>query len=81
MNRLLTALLLLVLPATAFAQATPAALSTDPQQIEAVIQAQGCRYEVSASAQTIAQLQKKINELQAQLDKLDPKPKSGATKK
>jgi len=35
---------------------------------------------VSASAQTIAQLQKKINELQARLDKLDPKPKSGATK-
>jgi len=63
----------------AFAQATPAALSTDPQQIENIIQAQGCQFEVKASAQTIASLQKQINDLQAQLRKLDP-PKSGATK-
>jgi TolA-binding protein len=63
----------------AYAQATPAALSTDPQQIENLIQSQGCQYEVRASAQTIAQLQKQINELQAKLNKLDP-PKSGATK-
>jgi hypothetical protein len=72
--------LLLLLPASAWAQATPAALSTDPQQIENLIQTQGCRYEVSAAAQTIASLQKQINELQAKLNKVDP-PKSGATKK
>jgi len=75
---LLTAAALLI-PVLALAQATPAALSTDPQQIENLIQAQGCRFEVSASAQTIANLQKQINDLKAQLNKLDP-PKSGATK-
>jgi conjugal transfer/entry exclusion protein len=73
-------MVLMVIPALAFAQATPSGLSTDPQQIENLIQAQGCKYEVSASAQTIASLQKQINELKAQLQKLDP-PKSGATKK
>ena len=76
----ITTLLMLLLVTSAWAQATPGALSTDPQQIENIIEAQGCQYEVKASAQTIAQLQKKLNELQAQLNKLDP-PKSGATKK
>jgi len=61
------------------AQSTPSALSTDPQQIQSVIEQSGCRYEITASAQTIANLQKQINDLQAQLKKLDP-PKSGATK-
>ena len=48
----------------AFAQApSPTALSTDPQQIQSLIESSGCRYEVSAAAQTIANLQKQINEL------------------
>jgi hypothetical protein len=72
-------LLAMLLATRAFAQATPAALSTDPQQIENIIQAQGCRYEVSAAAQTIASLQKQINDLQKKLDAKDP-PKSGATR-
>ena len=72
-------LLAVLLTTSAFAQATPS-LSTDPQQIENIIQAQGCHYEVSAAAQTIANLQKQINDLQAQLRKLDP-PKSGETKR
>lgn len=68
-----------LLAASAFAQATPTVLSTDPQQIQSLIEANGCRYEISASAQTIAALQKQINELQKRLNALDP-PKSGATK-
>ena len=79
MMRVLAAITILLWAAPLFAQATPAALSTAPQQIENIIQNQGCRYEVSAAAQTIANLQKQINELQAQIKKLDP-PKSGATK-
>jgi conjugal transfer/entry exclusion protein len=67
----------LLIASAAFAQAPPPALSTDPQQIENLIQATGCRAEVTAAAQTIANLQKQINELQKQLK--DP-PKSGATK-
>jgi hypothetical protein len=73
-------LLLMVLSGgVAFAQSTPA-LSTDPQQIENLIQATGCRAEVSAAAQTIASLQKQVNDLQKQLSAKDP-PKSGATKR
>lgn len=70
---------ILLSAASALAQATPAALSTDPQQIQNLIEQNGCRYEISASAQTIAALQKQINELQKRLAALDP-PKSGATK-
>jgi hypothetical protein len=65
---------------TAFAQAPPPALSTDPQQIENLLQATGCRAEETAAAQTIASLQKQINDLRKQLDAKDPPPKGGATK-
>lgn len=69
-------LLLAILFATsAFAQATPSALSTDPQQIENLIQSSGCHYEVQAAAQTIASLQKQINELQKKLAAADPPKK------
>jgi conjugal transfer/entry exclusion protein len=68
-----------LVPMVAFAQAPTTALSTDPQQIENLIQATGCRAEVTAAAQTIANLQKQINDLQKQLNAKDP-PKSGATK-
>jgi conjugal transfer/entry exclusion protein len=78
MRWLITGLILLM-ATTVFAQATPAALSTDPQQIENLIQATGCRAEVSAAAQTIASLQKQVNDLQKKLAAVDP-PKSGATK-
>jgi NAD-dependent oxidoreductase involved in siderophore biosynthesis len=66
--------------APAFAQqaGTAPALPTDPQQVQSLIESSGCRYEVNTAAQTIANLQKRINELEKQLAK-DP-PKSGATK-
>jgi conjugal transfer/entry exclusion protein len=64
----------LLIATVAFAQAPPTALSTDPQQIENLIQQTGCRAEVTAAAQTIANLQKQINELQKQLAK-DPPPR------
>ena len=78
--KVLTVITILLCAAPVFAQATPGALSTDPQQIENIIQTQGCRYEVSAASQTIAPLQKQINDLKAQFSKLDPPAKSGATK-
>lgn len=67
-------LLLIAVPALA-QQATPAALSTDPQQIENLIQATGCRAEVTAAAQTIASLQKQVNDLQKKLQAADPPKK------
>jgi len=70
----------LLLPALVLAQAPPPqTLPTDPNQVESLIRNSGCQYEVSAASKTIADLQKKVNELQAQVNKLDP-PKSGATK-
>jgi len=63
----------------AYAQQASQSLPTDPTQVEALIRNSGCQYEVSAASKTIADLQKKVNELQAQVNKLDP-PKSGATK-
>jgi septal ring factor EnvC (AmiA/AmiB activator) len=76
MKRLSSSLLLvLIAPAFAFAQATPTALSTDPQQIQNLIESQGCKYEITASAQTIASLQKRINDLEKQLAAKDPPKK------
>jgi peptidoglycan hydrolase CwlO-like protein len=72
------ALLLFAAPVLAQQSSSPA-LSTDPQQIESLIQQTGCRAEVSAAAQTIASLQKQVNDLQKKLQAADP-PKSGATK-
>lgn len=57
------------------AQSTPSALSTDPQQIQSLLEAGGCRYELVTSAQTIANLQKQINDLQKKLAALDPPKK------
>jgi hypothetical protein len=79
MKRLL-AITIVLNAVSAFAQTPPQALSTDPQQIENLIHTQGCRYEVSAAAQTIANLQKQINDLQKQLDAMKDPPKSGARK-
>lgn len=73
------AIALLLIAAPVLAQSTPSALSTDPQQIQNLIEQNGCKYEIAASAQTIASLQKQINELEKKLQALDP-PKSGATK-
>ena len=69
----------LLLAAPAFAQ-TPQALPTDPAAVQNLLESSGCHYEIGTASQTIAQLQKQINELKDQLKKLDP-PKSGATKK
>lgn len=75
----LLAMLTMLLPAVAFAQA-PAAqptLSPEVQQLVTQIHATGCNAEEIAAAQTIANLQKQIDLLQKQLK--DP-PRSGATK-
>jgi polyhydroxyalkanoate synthesis regulator phasin len=65
----------LFMATAAFAQTPTSALSTDPQEIENLIQATGCRAEVTAAAQTIANLQKQINDLQKQLNAKDPPKK------
>jgi methylglyoxal synthase len=64
-----------------YAQAPIAAptLAPDVQALVQQIHAVGCQAEETASAQTIAQLQKQNSDLKAQIQKLDP-PKSGATK-
>lgn len=75
---LVIAALLMATPA--FAQTAPTGLPTDPQQVQNLLEASACKYEVGTASQTIAQLQKQINELQKKLNALDPPPKSGATK-
>lgn len=82
MKRLLIiAILFTALSAFAQTPQNPQALSTDPQQIQNILEASGCKYEVATSAQTIASLQKRINELEKKLQAADPPPRSGATKK
>lgn len=76
----LTIAFLLLAVRAAFGQTTPGALPTDPQQVQNLLEASACKYEVGTASQTIAQLQKQINELQKKLNALDPPPKSGATK-
>lgn len=71
----------LLFAGAAFAQAPPPVqppptVSDLDQQLQEV----GCRAERTAAAQTIVQLRKQIDDLQKQVEKLDP-PKSGATKK
>lgn len=55
-------------------QPTPSVADLD-QQLQEV----GCKAERQAAAQTIVQLRTQVDQLQAQIKKLDP-PKSGATK-
>jgi len=74
-------ILTLLLAAPAFAQTPPSAQSPEVQQLEAQMQTLGCNAERNAAAQTIVGLQKQITDLQNQLKKADPPPKSGATKK
>jgi len=64
----------------AFAQQGPQTLPTDPQQVQNLLERTGCNAQVQAAANTIAQQQKQIQELQKQLIAKDPPPKSGATK-
>ena len=75
MKYLRALLLVLCLGTSAFADPTPLALSTDPQQIKNLIQSTGCSAEVDAAAQTIASLQKQINDLQRQLAATKDAPK------
>lgn len=62
------------------AQMSQPTVSADVQQVLTQIHQVGCNAEAQASAQTIAQLQKENADLKAKLQKLDPPPKSGATK-
>jgi len=68
--------------ASAFAQQPQAGptLSPSVQNLMNQMHAVGCQAEEQAAATTIDGLQKKVDSLQAQLNKLDPPPKSGATK-
>ena len=67
--------------ADALAQAPVAQPTVSPevQNLVNQLHAVGCQAEETASANTIAQLQKENAGLKAQIQKLDP-PKSGATK-
>lgn len=59
----------------------PPQLSPDVQQLVTQLHAVGCQAEETAAAQTIDQLRKENEKLKAQIQKLDPPPKSksGAT--
>jgi len=78
MKILLLVLWILCSAVAAYAQ-TSQALPTDPNQVQTLLERTGCNAEVNAAAQTIAQQQKQIQDLQKQLNAKDP-PKSGATK-
>jgi len=65
----------------AFAQQPPNPQAPEVQALEAQMQTLGCSAERNAAAQTIVGLQKQVTDLQSQLKKADPPPKSGATKK
>lgn len=83
--RIITALLVLLLSAAmALAQGPPPQtgpqLSPDVQSLVTQIHAIGCQAEEIGAAQTIDQLRKENEKLKAQLEKLDPPPKGGATK-
>jgi hypothetical protein len=56
-------------------------LSADAQSLVTQLHAVGCSAEENAAAQTIDMLRKENQSLKAQLQKADPPPKSGATKK
>jgi len=79
MSRRTIVLLAILWASPAFAQQAPQTLPTDPQQVQTLLERTGCNAEVNAAAQTIAQQQKQIQELQKQVNAKDP-PKSGATK-
>lgn len=66
-----------LVPALSYAQQAP---QSEVDQVLTQIHQLGCNAEEQASAQTIANLQKQVRDLKAQVAKLDP-PKSGATKK
>lgn len=74
-------LLALLLATPAFAQAPPPIGQPTPSvaDLDQQLQEVGCKAERNAAAQTIVQLRSQVDQLQAQLKKLDP-PKSGATK-
>jgi len=78
MKILSLSILAMLLAAATWAQ-TPQGLPTDPAQVQTLLERTGCNAEVSAAANTIAQQQKQIQDLQKQLNVKDP-PKSGATK-
>lgn len=66
--------ILFLLGGLAYAQTPPPnTLPTDPLQVQTLLEQSGCRYEVGAAAQTIATLQKQINELQKKLDDKEKK--------
>jgi len=73
----------LFIATAAFAQSPPPAMSPEVQQIMSQLNQVGCQAQSITAAQTIANLQKQVTQLQDQLKKADPpppKPVSGATK-
>lgn len=67
-------MILLLLSSVAYAQVPPPnTLPTDPLQVQSLLEQSGCKYEIGAAAQTIATLQKQINELQKKLDDKEKK--------
>ena len=60
---------MLLCASVAYAQSTPAAIPTDAAQVQQMIKQVGCDAEVTATSQTIVNLQKQVDALKKELAK------------